>query len=622
MAKPWEKYEMSQTTDEAQPMSPWLRYAAESEQEAPIASQPIGLLENIGMGLSSAVGGLAALPYSGYVTATEGREAGEQAYKGVREAMTYEPMTDAAKWQMQKLGELFQPAVEAVTPYAKKWVEGVEESTKGALAPLGETVSETGGYLMGKMPQTAMDILGIYGAKGLAKAPSRQVELIDAAGRPTKQLQVILEKQGLTFEALTPEARQMIPRTMDESLLLPSSQRAALGAEAMEAEVLAGGTQAGTAPYTVLGRDVVPDAPAQFALKQGWEENLVAAVKQSTPKTREQMLKMLDMKKREKADLTALKEGGRASDVAGDALMDRYKFIREQMNTARNNLDDIAKNELAGQPVSLQGAFDVLNKHLRDLDVEVVGTTSTGKPMLNFKNSLIAQDRSAQRIIRQVVDLMEQGKPTVGGTGVDALRLHNLKRQIDTLIDYTAKSGKGLTESGQRFAKDMRGILNRQLRELNEGYAKANDTLSEGINLIERFQKSAGAKVDMTAPDADKLVGQQLRRLFSNVQSRVDMDTTIRQMDDMVKRLGGKFDTDVYDLAQFANALDRRFGATAQTGFQGSIEAAGKNVLRDVPLTKTQMAIAGVEKAAERIRGINEPNAFRAMEELLRRGNK
>lgn len=591
--------------------------AGEYSQMRPLGE--LGALAEMGAeGLTGALGGLVAYPYGAYVTATEGEEAGQAARRQLQESMTYEPRLPESKMMGYQIGEAVKPYVEKAMPYVERGLGAIQESAKGATAPLGETASETAGYLMRQLPQTALEAGGLYGTGALLGSVRKGTVLKDSAGRPTKELQTILDKRGLTFEALDPEVQASIPAVMPEPKLLPSQlsgPRRELGRDIQAGEVAAGSTQRGVAGLTQVGGEVVPDIGAQAAIKQGWDEGFVAGVKQANPETRSEMLKMLDQRKRIAADRKALKEGGRPSDIAGDALMQRYKFIREQMNSARKELDSIASKNLSGVQMNTRPALEVVRKNLDDLGIDVIGTTSTGKPVLNFKNSLIAADPASQRMIKTALDLMEQ-------SGSDALRFHNLKRQLDNLIDYRVKSGKGVTKEGQRFLKDIRGQLNAQLRELDPNYARVNDTLSEGLDLIQSFEKSAGAKVDMAAPNADKLIGQQLRRLFGNTQARVGMEDTIKQFDDMTKRLGGKFKTDVYDLAEFANELDDRFGAVARTSFKGEIESGVETALRNIGRSKGEMAIEAISRTAKKLSGVTDDNAYQTMESILRRGMK
>ena len=203
----------------------------------------------------------------------------------------------------------------------------------------------------------------------------------------------------------------------------------------------------------------------------------------------------------------------------------------------------------------------------------------------------------------------------------DAARLHNLKLQLDNLIDY-GRTSQQLTAEGQRTVKSIRAELNQVLRTVDPDYAKANDVVSRGLDAFDNLRQSAGTKVDIFADTADKAVGQQLRRLFSNTQARVNLEDTVKLLDDLADELGGSFNTNAYDLALFANNLDRKFGAVAETSIQGVMEAAqmASNVARaDVPGMAAQGA-RFVKDKISKARGIDEFNAYRALEAILNRG--
>jgi len=304
----------------------------------------------------------------------------------------------------------------------------------------------------------------------------------------------------------------------------------------------------------------------------------------------------------------------RPSDFAGDAMMDRYRFVRQKMDEARLELDRIAKNDLKGKSVDVQPALDAMAETFGDLKIKVAGKSPSGKPILDFSDSIILKDRSAQRVIKDVLDLMGQGgKP-------DAARLHDLKRQIDALVEYSKTPQKGLTPKGEKFAKQMRSIINDQLRSISDDYARVNDVLSEGLDIIDEFRSAVGKRVDFASPKSDRAIGRELRKLFSNYRTRDQLDNVVVRLDDMSSRLGGDYQTNVHALSRFANALDDRFGASAKTSFQGDIESAGKNVVRDIPMSKSELAVHALQKGADKMRGVSAPRAFETMEDLLRRG--
>ena len=71
-------------------------------------------------------------------------------------------------------------------------------------------------------------------------------------------------------------------------------------------------------------------------------------------------------------------------------------------------------------------------------------------------------------------------------------------------------------------------------------------------------------------------------------------------------------------LTNFANILDDKFGAVAKTSLKGEVGGAIKQGLRG----REGFVEAAIDKGAEAVekaRGINDQNAFKVMEALIRR---
>jgi hypothetical protein len=202
---------------------------------------------------------------------------------------------------------------------------------------------------------------------------------------------------------------------------------------------------------------------------------------------------------------------------------------------------------------------------------------------------MISKDKTSQRIINDLVSLMAEGKRP------DALRLHKLKRQLDTMIDFRKKSAGGLTDAGKGVLKDVRYELNQTLRNANQKYADTNDTLSSSLTAINDFQKAVGPSIDIFSEGAEKAIGTDLRGLLSNRKTRIKLDNSLNQIDDVASNLGGDFKVNYKDLSVFANGVEDRFGAVAKTSFKGDIESAIRSTQeaaeRGTSATVTKMAV-------------------------------
>jgi len=261
------------------------------------------------------------------------------------------------------------------------------------------------------------------------------------------------------------------------------------------------------------------------------------------------------------------------------------------------------------------GVISGLEKLNLNIPDEVLADTRLLPQLLKdkrvFIGSSISKDKTSQRVIKDVVDLLSE-------PGSDARRAHILKKQLDSLIDFNKKSSQGLTESGRTFAKSIRSALNESIRAVSPQYAKVNDELSLSIQTMNDFQKVLGPSIDIFAPGASKAVGQDLRGLLSNRKSRVTLENSMNSLEETANSLGGNFKSDVKQLVQFANTLDNRFGAVADKSLKGEFTSALQQAARG----KAAVADLATRKAAEKVeklRGINDTNAFNIMQKILKR---
>lgn len=370
---------------------------------------------------------------------------------------------------------------------------------------------------------------------------------------------------------------------------------------------------------------VVEDSLAKEAVKQGFRPGDVQAIKTALPETKREMLRMLNIKRsiygNERKSLEM-----RPSDVIGDSALRRVGFIRKTANAARDELNSIANRDLPGKAINTENIAANFMKEMEKIDVEV--DMSSGRPVPNYSGSMIAKDRTSQRVINDVISLLSEDKKP------DALRAHKLKRQLDAMIDFRKQSVSGLTEAGRRVAKSVRASLNDAIRETSDDYARVNDTLSTSLDALQSFEKSVGKSIDLWAPNADKAIGQDLRGLMSNNKSRVRLENALSNIEDTAIELGGQFPDDIRDLVLFDKTLDEKFGSSARRSFSGEIESsAGRAISKAENLAvgaATQGIIPTAVKAGSdlivgaknmlfREKEINDYKSFDSIERLLKR---
>jgi len=307
-------------------------------------------------------------------------------------------------------------------------------------------------------------------------------------------------------------------------------------------------------------------------------------------------------------------------------VVDRLRMLDQSVSDASKQLNNIAETSFKGQRIDASPVNQKINDIFDRYGIKPKYTEGSSKPILDkdaFRDSDLRMDPSAQRNLKQVIDVMAEGGAP------DAYRLHQLKRMIDGQINWGRTPRGSISDATQTILRDIRGSLNSTLREANPKYAEVNDKISQSLTLFDDFQSAIGQKIDIfgkTTQTEGAGVGQNLRRLFGNTVGRAGLEDALNRLDVLYKQAGGTSKESVYDLAMFANALDDQFGAVAKTSFRGDIEAAikqGRMAERAATQGPTATAYgAAAEKIGEtvqKMRGINEENAFNAIEELLRR---
>jgi len=211
------------------------------------------------------------------------------------------------------------------------------------------------------------------------------------------------------------------------------------------------------------------------------------------------------------------------------------------------------------------------------------------------------------------------------GGNPDAFDAHQLKRIIDRNVSF-GKTKTGLSGESERALKDFRRGLNESLQVASPEYRRANQVYSETLEALDSLQKAAGSSVDMTGDYATEALGNSLRRLLGYTQARANMMGAIDQADEIGRKTGAKFDDDITSQMLFADELDSLFGTTARTSLKGQQQQVADKAARDAQAV--MMATQGapdtgaisniVGRGVRAAKGINEENAIKAIEEMLK----
>lgn len=477
-------------------------------------------------------------------------------------------------------------------------------------SPAASTFAET-------LPTLAAEIVGL----GVLRKLPRGTQLKDVNGNPTKDLRKVLDDQGLVYESLSPEAKAAIPAVADETGFLKLPKPGTAAEQALVEQIKSGGTDSSLAGLTVSGNRVIKDRLGAEALKQGWAPGFVQLMKTATPQTRALADQMITLHKRVRGDDSLASKGVRPSNIVGDSVSKRLQFLKDQTNTARLELDRIAKNDLEGMSINPQSVVGNFYQHMQDLGVHLydkdglpVSVYDNVKPAkIDFSDSIIIKNKNAQKAAKDVIELLTTKGP------IDAQRAHKIKRQLDDLIDFKKKSKGGLSEEGRRIMKSVRHDINQSIREVHEGYAQTNDILSESLTALDDFQTAAGPSIEIFGRGADSAIGTKMRILLSNYQNRIKLDNALNQVEDTARKYGADFKDDPRHLVMVANALDARGGAIAQGSLTSEVEKAFNRVLNQGMYQELMGQGANIaSKTYRKATGVNEFNAYESLYDLVR----
>lgn len=561
----------------------------EPAPEASIGDKAIGLAEAGLTTATGATGGLVGMiggTFQGLIDEIRSGEFGsneaanriEKRATELMGALTYQPRTEQGQEYVQDIGE----AGAALAP----------------LAGLGGPMAQ-----MGQMGKAAMPQVQAAGRQAATMAqPAKSAKSVSKAlfeyQSPTKQ------KIAQLLESGVPDEETAGFRITKPSLPKPDQPQSKV-LQALNAG----------------GAKIAKDKIERGAIDQGFDKGVIAAIKTASKADKTDMTRMLNMfEKGKKNQLFAAKN--RPTDVIGDRVLNTFNEVKAVNRKAGTDIDRASK-ALKGLQVD---SAPIGKKFISDLADMGIGVGDDMK--LIFKGSDIEDLKNVERTLSTVFRRM------TGDKAPDAYELHRMKRFIDEQVAY-GKAGEGLTGKSESLLKSLRRDIDSTLDNKFESYDKANTMYSDTIQALDDIQTVAGKRMDLSGDNANKALGTLMRRVLSNAQSRVNIVDALSSLDDVskkypsqlaiegAKKAGSK--PDLTQLILFADELDSRFKPVARGSFQGQIDQAinrGVKSAAGSPEAAATDAAAGlVTRGYNKIKGVNDDNAFKAMRELLNRGD-
>lgn len=361
-----------------------------------------------------------------------------------------------------------------------------------------------------------------------------------------------------------------------------------------------------TARYLSNGANKIKkDKVAIEAIRQGYDEGVIATIKGASKADKLKMGRMLSILERAKQD-ARFGAIHAPSEVAGDSMAQRVRFI-QNVNKKAGAAVRKASEGLKGKSVDYEPAVNQLLGDLDDAGVRF--NPATGQ--IDFKGSDFEKLKGAEDAISRVLDRMRDNVPP------DAFEVHRLKKYIDNNVEF-GKSEGGAVGQAERIIKGLRANLDEALDGKFKAYDKANSTFSQTKSALDDFD-SISAKIDMDSANIDKTLGNISRRIMSHAVSKGGVLDAIQRIDDIAAANGAKFSDDIVTQALFADELNKVFGATARTSLQGEGEKVARGAAQAANGNVIEMGLSAAGKAYDSFRGVNQDEAIKTMRTLLSR---
>jgi len=500
--------------------------------------------------------------------------------RGVQEEYSYQPQGQRAIEQMQTLGEAINmPAAGiaglATLPFgleqAVETVGQVKEQGIGKVA--GENIfQETGSPLAATAMEVLPDVLesavGMKVAKPVTStAGGRFVEAVDDMfTRPSK-------------------GKQEIKRMIKEGEIDPRT----VGFDVIEGQI----------------QDYIVKNPLEKeAVRQGFDKGVLGMMKVSSPREKGLMKRMILETKKGKKDPSYL---GRATDVIGESVQDRIKYVYDVNQDAGKNVRKQAQ-ALRGQKVDFEDVADDFFTRLQEGDLQIDFDENL---VPNYRNSPVRNVETSKRVLNNISTRLKEiyEEP-------DAFKLHNLKKMIDEEVTF-GKAGEGVKGVAERELKGLRSAINQRLADNFPEYGKANAIYSETIDALDLAQGLAGKKVNLMDDYAKSSLGGLSNRILTNYPSRNELLKTLNNVENISKKYGADFDDSIPRLVTFAEEIEDRFKAAPERSFKKQVaqDKAEKmlRASRDPMMTTVEAGVEGMAK----LRGVDDESAYAAMMDVL-----
>jgi hypothetical protein len=526
-----------------------------------IPSNMLGSVENITSlatgAIAEPIAGVAGIAQSLNPFSEEG--AGARAVKGVRDALTYQPQTDAGQTQQKNIGKTINAVGGAID--------------ENVLQPLGidnladKTFNATGSPMAATMVASLPTALAELIPGGLALRQTRKIAASDRAARRLIADQIRSGNPNI----------DLVTQMLDESGSLVKNKNAIKAVD-------------------MLGGDIKA-------------KQTVSVIESMDPTSKAQVGKMLDIvEKMRREPIPKLGDMTRPSDILGDSISNRARAL-VHINKKAGETIGIEANKLKGTMVDVSDARNTFFREMQDLGV-------------NFEqiNGRIKADFSDSTFVGGGADKIERIANAIKTGEMDGLSAHRQKQFIRDLVSFGKGTESAVSARSQGIFKRLSSGIDEVLDATNLDYKKANDSFAKTIDFVERFDKLAGKDIDIFSDMSKKSLGGKAQRLASNAESRVPIEQLLMEADKTLADFNIRFKDDIPSLSHTVTHLEDIFKLEPANSIQGRFQRGAANVAQGQSATGAT-ATAAIDILKD-IKQPDFEKKMRSLRLLTQQGNK
>jgi hypothetical protein len=278
----------------------------------------------------------------------------------------------------------------------------------------------------------------------------------------------------------------------------------------------------------------------------------------------------------------------RPSDVLGRNIFEAWNHVNKEIRKVGDEINQYANGVLKGQPVDIR---DDVRSFFNGLEEQGIFSLArwADDPETAWLQESIGMTPASKEAILNLIDRMR----TFDRGTFDALEAHKLKRWMQDKANWDKTNViKGdVANSINEAIKGFSGAINGKLRQVNPEYADMNDQYAAFKAMQEKFERTMGKRqvktlddqeielddIDFMSDDVSALskhLGQNARKIFSNYNSRAEMEQALSEMMQLYGQLGGNRQMNLVAQAAFVDDLEFIFAVGGKRNLENLMERA------------------------------------------------